>query len=121
MDDSNFRYSINFMATDNDKKIIVLSQMPFFKGSETAIEIPLDDIDSVIDSLKYAKEEIKRTELSQIRMLNKVTLEAGIVNTLVALFLSGIPTDVLANQYDIDEDNEKKNQEKKGIILLDEI
>lgn len=118
---TNFRYSISYKANDLDKKIIVLTQMPFFKGSETAIEIPLDDIDSVIDSLKFAKEEVKSIELSEIRKVNKIILEPSIINTLVSLFLSGIPTVVLAKQYGIDEDVVKENLEEKGIILLEEI
>lgn len=121
MKDINFRYSINYKASDEDKKIVVLTQMPFFKGSETAIEIPLDDIDNVIDSLKFAKEEVKSIELSEIRRVNKVILEPGIVNTLVSLFLSGIPTNVLAKQYELDEEVVKENLEEKGIILLDDI
>ena len=117
----NFRYSINYKANDNDKKIIILTQMPFFRGSETSIEIPLDDIDSVIESLKFAKDEVKSIELSEIRRVNKVILEPSIVNTLVSLFLSGIPTSVLAKQYEIDEEVVRENLEEKGIILFEEI
>ncbi|HPW98596.1 MAG TPA: hypothetical protein PK218_08550 [Flavobacterium sp.] len=121
MKSTNFRYNINYKASDDDTKIIVLSQLPFFKGSETEIEIPLNDIDNVIESLKFAKDEIKNIDLDEIREVSKVILDASIVNTLVSLFLSGIPTSVLAKQYDLDENVVKENLEEKGIILFEEI
>ena len=120
MNATNFRYSISYKVNDADKKIVVLTQMPFFKGTESVIEIPLEDIDSIIDSLKSAKGEIKNLELNEIKKATKVVLEPNIINTLVSLFLSGISVSVLSSQYNIDEEVVKENLEEKGIILMED-
>ncbi len=117
----NFRYSISYKATNSEQKIIVLTQRPYFRGVETIIEIPLEDIDSMLDSLKKAKDELTKIEISEIRRVNKIILDPLTINTLVALFLSGVSTAVLSKQYEINEDVIKENLEEKGIILMEEI
>ncbi|WNM18131.1 hypothetical protein [Flavobacterium capsici] len=121
MQSTDFRYTIHFKVNEANQKMIVLNQSPFFKGNGTEIQIPLDDIDSVIYSLKTAKDEANSLSLSQFSVDPIVEIEPSIVNTLVSLFLSGIPIPVLSNQYEIDEPTIRYNLESKGIILMDEI
>jgi hypothetical protein len=121
MPNTDFRYSIHFKVNDANKKIIILNQKPFFKGKEAEIQIPVDDIDKIIYSLKNAKEEASSAQAAGLFNEHKVELDQSIVNTLVSLYLSGIPIDVLSSQYSIEEPIIRYNLEEKGIILMDEM
>jgi hypothetical protein len=119
MDTANFRYDIDFKLNSDDQKIIVLIQKPFFKGAETSIEIPVDDIDNVVKLLKYTKDDMYYLDFDELSKIKKERLDPDIVNTLATLYLSGISIRILANQYSIDEHIVKENLEEKGIILFD--
>lgn len=117
---TNYRYNINFTTDETENKVVILSQLPYFKGTKNSLHIPLDDIDDIIESLQSAKDEIRKIELKDIHLGNKF-IEPGIVNTLASLFLSGIPVNILSKQYNIDEEIVRINLEEKGIILMDDI
>ncbi len=51
---------------------------------------------------------------------SKVVLEQNIIQTLVALFLSGVSIEDLSKQYDYTEELIKFHLEDKGIIIFDE-
>lgn len=119
MDTANFRYDIDFKLNPENQKTIVLIQTPFFKGSETSIEIPIEDIDNLVKLLKYTKTDIDYIDFDELAKPKKEKLDPNIVNTLATLYLSGISTGILANQYSIDEHIVKENLEEKGIILFD--
>ena len=71
----------------------------------------LSNIRSIVDEPIIPYEEQKPTNIE---------LEANIVQTLVALFFSGVSIQDLATQYDYPEELIKNHLESKGIVIFDD-
>jgi hypothetical protein len=122
MNTTDFNYRIQFRLNGLDKRIIVLSQIPIPKGEENVIEIPEEDLETVIMKLSNIRSIVDDPIIPFEEHENrKVELEPNIIQTLVALFLSGVSIGDLSKQYDYSEDLIRYHLEDKGIVIFDEI
>lgn len=120
MDTANFNYSIHYKNNGANGKIVVLTQALNNKGEENTLEIPESDLGNLITKLSNFKDIVDTPIIPIPEMQEEIEpLRPSIVQTLVTLFLSGIPVHDLSRQYNYSEDIIKFHLEEKGIILLD--
>ncbi|HOD10265.1 MAG TPA: hypothetical protein PLH25_01220 [Flavobacterium sp.] len=121
MINTSYNYSLHYKSNSADEKIVVLTQARNNKGEENSLEIPESDLSNLITKLSNFK-EIVDTPIIPIPDMDEVKIEPlrpNVIQTLVALFLSGIPVTDLSRQYNYPEEIIKFHLEEKGIILLD--
>jgi hypothetical protein len=117
-----YSYTISYRMDDYDNRIVVLSQTELPKGPTNTFEIPESDLGNVVTKLSNVKSIIDEPIVPfEQQTDNRLKLEPNIIQTLVALFLSGVSLKDLSNQYDYPTDIIKMHLEEKGIVIFDEI
>jgi len=123
MNSLDYNYKIAYKKNDyNEQRIIVFTQRALPNGKEISIEIPEEDLSIVLSKLSNIHSIIDDPIIPyEENDLDKQIVEPNIIQTLVALFLSGVPIKDLATQYNYPEETIKSHLEYKGIVIFDEI
>jgi hypothetical protein len=118
---TDYNYKTSYKLDNYGQRVIVLHQTTVPKGEEKSLEIPEDDLDIIIKKLSNIKSIVDDPIIPyEEQQNNKIQLEPNIVQTLVALFFSGVSIQDLATQYDYPEDLIKNHLESKGIVIFDD-
>lgn len=121
MNVTDYNYKIRYKLDDFGKRIVMLYQTPIPKGEEKFLEIPEDDLDIIMKKLSNIRSIVDEPIIPyEEQKPTNIELEANIVQTLVALFFSGVSIQDLATQYDYPEELIKNHLESKGIVIFDD-
>lgn len=121
MNTISYNYKIQYKLNGYEKRVVILSQTSIPKGEEKSLEIPEEDLENVIMKLSNIRSIIDEPIIPFQEQTAKPELEQNIIQTLVALFLSGVSIQDLSKQYDYPESLIKEHLEEKGIVIFDEI
>jgi hypothetical protein len=118
---TDYKYKTSYKIDDYGQRIVVLNQITVPKGDERSLEIPEDDLDIIIKKLSNLKSIVDEPIIPyENQKTDDIVLEPNIVQTLVALFFSGVSIQDLATQYDYPEELIKTHLESKGIVIFDD-
>ncbi|MCZ8089552.1 MAG: hypothetical protein O9282_08340 [Flavobacterium sp.] len=118
----NYNYKIAYKLDENGNRIIELTQRELSSGGNAiSIDIPENDLPIVVSKLSNIFSIIDEPIIPFDEKKEEIFLEPNIIQTLVALFLSGVPVKDLATQYNYPEETIKSHLEYKGIVIFDEI
>ena len=118
----NYNYKIAYKLDENGNRIIELTQRELSSGGNAiSIDIPENDLPVVVSKLSNIFSIIDEPIVPFEEKKEEIILEPNIIQTLVALFLSGVPVKDLATQYNYPEETIKSHLEYKGIVIFDEI
>jgi hypothetical protein len=118
----NYNYKIAYKLDENGNRIIELTQRELSSGGNAiSIDIPENDLPIVVSKLSNIFSIIDEPIVPFDEKKEEIFLEPNIIQTLVALFLSGVPVKDLATQYNYPEETIKSHLEYKGIVIFDEI
>jgi hypothetical protein len=118
----NYNYKIAYKLDENGNRIIELTQRELSSGGNAiSIDIPENDLPIVVSKLSNIFSIIDEPIIPFDEKKEEIILEPNIIQTLVALFLSGVPVKDLATQYNYPEETIKSHLEYKGIVIFDEI
>jgi hypothetical protein len=118
----NYNYKIAYKLDENGNRIIELTQRELSSGvNAISIDIHENDLHIVVSKLSNIFSIIDEPIIPFDEKKEEIFLEPNIIQTLVALFLSGVPVKDLATQYNYPEETIKSHLEYKGIVIFDEI
>jgi hypothetical protein len=118
----NYNYKIAYKLDENGNRIIEFTQRELSSGGNAiSIDIPENDLPVVVSKLSNIFSIIDEPIVPFEEKKEEIILEPNIIQTLVALFLSGVPVKDLATQYNYPEETIKSHLEYKGIVIFDEI
>lgn len=118
----NYNYKITYKLDENGNRIIEFTQRELSSGGNAiSIDIPENDLPIVVSKLSNIYSIIDEPIVPFEEKKEEIVLEPNIIQTLVALFLSGVPIKDLATQYNYPEETIKSHLEYKGIVIFDEI
>jgi hypothetical protein len=118
----NYNYKIAYKLDENGNRIIEFTQRELSSGGNAiSIDIPENDLPIVVSKLSNIYSIIDEPIIPFDEKKEEIFLEPNIIQTLVALFLSGVPVKDLATQYNYPEETIKSHLEYKGIVIFDEI
>jgi len=118
----NYNYKIAYKLDENGNRVIEFTQRELSSGGNAiSIDIPENDLPVVVSKLSNIFSIIDEPIVPFEEKKEEIILEPNIIQTLVALFLSGVPVKDLATQYNYPEEIIKSHLEYKGIVIFDEI
>lgn len=118
----NYNYKIAYKLDENGNRVIEFTQRELSSGRNAiSIDIPENDLPIVVSKLSNIFSIIDEPIVPFEEEKEEIILEPNIIQTLVALFLSGVPVKDLATQYNYPEETIKSHLEYKGIVIFDEI
>lgn len=117
-----YNYKITYKLDENGNRVIEFTQRELSSGGNAvSIDIPENDLPIVVSKLSNIYSIIDEPIVPFEEKKEEIVLEPNIIQTLVALFLSGVPIKDLATQYNYPEETIKSHLEYKGIVIFDEI
>ena len=117
-----YNYKITYKLDENGNRVIEFTQRELSSGGNAvSIDIPESDLPIVVSKLSNIYSIIDEPIVPFEEKKEELVLEPNIIQTLVALFLSGVPVKDLATQYNYPEEIIKSHLEYKGIVIFDEI
>lgn len=117
-----YNYKITYKLDENGNRVIEFTQRELSSGGNAiSIDIPENDLPIVVSKLSNIYSIIDEPIVPFEEKKEELVLEPNIIQTLVALFLSGVPIKDLATQYNYPEETIKSHLEYKGIVIFDEI
>ncbi|MBM6499168.1 hypothetical protein [Flavobacterium macrobrachii] len=118
----NYNYKIAYKLDENGNRIIEFTQKELSSGGNAiSIDIPENDLPIVVSKLSNIYSIIDEPIIPFDEKKEEIFLEPNIIQTLVALFLSGVTVKDLSTQYNYPEEIIKSHLEHKGIVIFDEI